>query len=265
MTRQTGTKLNRLLAEWPPGTVAVQAWLSQRGVSRQLAEAYRSTGWLQRLDRGVYGRAGDSVDWTGAVYAFQEQLGMSIHPAAKTALLMQGHAHFLPLGRGATVWLFGSSGEKLPAWFRQRDWDAKVRFTATHLLPADDHQGLTSRDAGGFTLTISAPERAALELLHLVPNRQSFEEAHLLFQGLTSLRPRLVRTLLEQCRSVKVKRLFMFLAESLDLPWARRIDLSNVDFGKGKRVIVKGGRFDPKYRITVPVTDSGGTGLATTP
>jgi hypothetical protein len=71
-------------------------------------------------------------------------------------------------------------------------------------------------------------------------------------ESLTTLRPGLVQSLLEQCRSVKVKRLFMFLAEHHNHAWVERLDLSKVDFGKGKRMIVKGGRFDAKYRITVP-------------
>jgi transcriptional regulator with AbiEi antitoxin domain of type IV toxin-antitoxin system len=38
-----------------------------------------------------------------------------------------------------------------------------------------------------------------------------------------------------------------------------KIDLAQIDFGKGKRMLVKGGRFDPKYKITVPNTEAGPT------
>ena len=51
---------------------------------------------------------------------------------------------------------------------------------------------------------------------------------------------------------MKVKRLFMYLAENCKHPWAGKVDLSKVDLGKGKRALVKGGRFDAKYQITVP-------------
>ena len=71
-------------------------------------------------------------------------------------------------------------------------------------------------------------------------------------EALTNLRPRLVQSLLEQCASVKVKRLFMYLAEACGHTWVKKLDLSKVSFGKGKRMIVKGGRWDPKYSITVP-------------
>jgi hypothetical protein len=255
MTGQIGTKLNRLLREWPRGTVAVQSWLTEQGVSRQLAEAYCKTGWLERLARGVYVRADDQADWMGAVHALQQQLGLTVHPAAKTALQMQGLGHFLAVGTGAPVTLFGAPQEKLPGWFRQRDWGARVRYTATSLLPRSSERGLTQRDTGTFSLTVSAPERAALELLHLVPHRESYEEARLLFEGLTTLRPKLVQQLLEECRSIKVKRLFLHLVEACGLPWVGKLDLGHVDLGRGKRVIVKRGRLDAKYQITVPRSD----------
>ncbi len=254
MTSREGTKLNRLLREWPRGTVGVQSWLTERGVSRQLAEAYRKTGWLERFARGVYVRADDQVEWTGAVHALQRQLGLTIHPAAKTALQMQGLGHFLAVGTGGPVTLFGAPQEKLPGWFRQHDWRTQVCYTGSNLLPASSEEGLTQRDLGAFSLTVSAPERAAFELLRLVPHRESYEEARLLFEGLTTLRPKLVQQLLEECRSVKVKRLFLHLAEVCGLPWAGKLDLDRVDLGRGKRVIAKGGHFDTKYQITVPAS-----------
>jgi hypothetical protein len=77
-----------------------------------------------------------------------------------------------------------------------------------------------------------------MEVLYGVPLVESFDEAKLLMEGLTTLRPRLVQGLLEKCASVKVKRLFMLLAESCKHSWVRKLDLTNVDFGKGKRASV---------------------------
>ncbi|MDX1251223.1 MAG: type IV toxin-antitoxin system AbiEi family antitoxin domain-containing protein [Gammaproteobacteria bacterium] len=44
----------------------------------------------------------------------------------------------------------------------------------------------------------------------------------------------------------------MVLAEACNHAWVKKLGLSKVDFGKGKRMIVKGGRLDTKYNITVP-------------
>jgi hypothetical protein len=252
MDSQSRSKINRLLTDWSRGTVAVQSWLSDRGVYRQLVEVYHKTGWLNRIGRGAFTRMDDRVDWTGGLYAIQEQMRLKIHAGGKTALQMHGYAHFLPLGKGGAVSLFGPPGEKLPAWFRKYDWGANIQYMTTGLFSDQTNVGLTKKETGSYVVTVSSPERAIMEVVFLVPQKESFEEATLLMEGLRNLRPRLVQNLLEQCQSVKVKRLFMLLAENCNHPWVKKLDLSRVHFGKGKRSIVKGGRLDPKYNITVP-------------
>ena len=71
-------------------------------------------------------------------------------------------------------------------------------------------------------------------------------------EGLATLSPRRLQKLLEACQSVKVKRLFLFLAERHNHAWFKRLDVSGVDLGAGKRALVDHGRYDAKYRITVP-------------
>lgn len=250
MAGETRSKLNRLLRAWPQGTVAVSGWLAERGAYQQLVHEYGKSGWLRRVGQGAYARAGDTVHWTGGLYAIQQQMRLPVHVGAKTALQMQGYAHFLPLRKEPAATLFGAPGTRLPAWFRRHNWGLDLRYSTAKLF--SDATGLTHKELGTYAITISAPERAIMEVLHLVPAHQSFDEAGLLMEGLSTLRPRLVQALLEQCRSVKVKRMFMFLAEARNHAWVKRLDLSKVDFGRGKRMIVKGGRFDPKYKITVP-------------
>ncbi len=266
MAGEIRSKLNRLLRAWPQGAVAVSRWLETQGAYQQLVHGYEKSGWIRRIGQGAYVRAGDTVDWTGGLNALQEQMQLPVHVGAKTALQMQGNAHFRPLRKGGSVSLFGAPGTRLPAWFRRHDWGVKLRYTTTKLFPdlparsaqaGDLSAGLTKRELGTYAVTVSTPERAIMEVLHFVPAGESFEEAGLLMEGLTTLRPDVVQALLEQCRSVKVKRLFMFLAERSGHAWVGKLDLSKVDFGKGKRMIVKGGRFDAKYNITVPDTDFG--------
>lgn len=255
MTSEPRSKLNRLLIKWPQGTVAVSRWMEAQGAYQQLVHEYEKSGWVQRIGQGAYVRAGDTVEWPGGMYAIQEQMKFPVHAGAKTALQMQGYAHFLPMGKGGSVSLFGTSGTRLPTWFRQYGWGIGLRYTTTKMFPDDLDAGLTKKELGKFVVTVSAPERAIMEVLYLVPAKETFEEASLLMEGLTTLRPRLVQLLLEQCRFVKVKRLFMFLAEAYNHAWVNKLDLSKVDFGKGKRMIVKGGRLNAKYNITVPDTN----------
>ena len=257
MAGETRSKLNRLLRTWPQGTVAASCWLEAQGVYQQLVHEYEKSGWVQRIGQGAYVRAGDTVEWSGGLHTLQEQIKLPVHAGAKTALQMQGYAHFLPMGKGGSVSLFGASGTRLPAWFLQYDWGAELRYATTKLFADDPDSGLTKKELATYAVTVSAAERAIMEVLYLVPAEETFEEAGLLMEGLTTLRPRLVQSLLEQCRSVKVKRLFMFLAEACNHAWVKKLELSKVNFGKGKRMIVKGGRLDAKYNITVPDTNFG--------
>ena len=65
--------------------------------------------------------------------------------------------------------------------------------------------------------------------------------------------------LLRECRSVKVKRLFLWFADQHGHAWVERLDREGVDLGSGKRMLFRGGKLDRKYRITVPEDlDAGG-------
>jgi hypothetical protein len=125
-------------------------------------------------------------------------------------------------------------------------------MTRTNLFPADVQEGFSDYAERDFSIKISSPERAALEMLHLVPRKVSFEEALLILENLVSLRPEVVEGLLVSCRSIKVKRLFLYMVEKHEHPWLPQLDLSGVALGKGKRMLVPGGRYEKKYRITVP-------------
>lgn len=112
--------------------------------------------------------------------------------------------------------------------------------------------GLKEFDTGNFAITISSPERAILETLYQVPREQDFQEAYYLIEALVDIRPKLMQTLLEECKSIKVKRLFLFLAQQAKLPVLKKLDLKKIDLGSGKRVIVKDGKLDSDYGITYP-------------
>lgn len=246
------SKLNQLLTKLPQGVVAAQPWLSRNGIYRQLAEGYCKSGWLKKIGRGAFVRINVSATWMGGLYTIQKQLGLSIHVGGKTALQRQGLAHFLPIGGGDTVSLFAQPPAKLPKWFKDHDWGVNIQSFSLHLFDSPATLGLTQETVDQFEITISLPERAMMELLHLVPETESFEGAKDMMECLTTLRPELVQALLEHCRSIKVKRLFLFLAEECGHNWVHEVKLERVNLGEGKRVIVKGGRLDPIYNITVP-------------
>ena len=197
---------------------------------------------LQRPIRNPFG--------PGALQAIQIQLKLPIHAGGETALRWHGYGHTAPMSSVPPAYLFGPQGMKLPSWFLKYDWENKIQYQTTDFLPYKKEFGFTQDRQTDITL--SSPERAIFETLLLMPQHITFEGAAHFMESLSTLRPDLITTLLRACRSVKVKRCFLYLADQINHAWFQRLDLSKVDLGKGKRVVISGGTFDRKYQITVP-------------
>ncbi|WP_422355622.1 type IV toxin-antitoxin system AbiEi family antitoxin [Roseivirga pacifica] len=249
MSTAKPSKINQLLKTQPRGTVLLASWLVDKGYSFDLQRRYRESQWLESIGSGAMIRTGDHVDISGALYSLQTQLGLSIHFGGKTALAMQGKAHYLELSK-QKVYLFGTKGENIPTWFRKHDWESQVEYYFTEFLSSKP--GLIEFQVKEFTIKISSPARAMLECLYLSPERQDLVECYQLMESLNNLRPKQVQELLEGCSSVKVKRLFLYLAERSGHTWFNHLQLDKIDLGKGKRSLVKKGVYIPKFQITVP-------------
>ena len=251
MRNETKSKINRLISQWPRGMPATASYLNTEGFSHDLLTKYKKSGWIQSFGRGAYILNGDKVEWPGALYALQTQLGLKVHPGGKTALELKGYAHYLAPAK-REIFLYGTQRLISPTWFRGDRLGMKITLIRTNLFPADSELGFSEFKEKDLILKISAPERAAMEMLHLVPGKVGFDEAFLIMENLATLRSEMVQRLLVMCRSIKVRRLFMFMAEKHGHPWVSDLDVSRLDLGKGKRMIVPKGRLDRKYRITVP-------------
>jgi hypothetical protein len=229
--------------------VATSPHLKALGLTPQDVQNYTTSRWLVSLGRGAFKRPAETVTWQGALYSVQSQLKLPVHVGALTALEMTGNSHYVRFA-DTKGYLFSPLHVVLPAWF-QAHWGDQVRHMQTKLLPGE--LGLTEQRAPeGFALQTAAPERAILELLHLAPKEFDLVEAGHIVEGMTSLRPKLMQSLLEACTSVKVRRLFLFLAERASLPVIRHLAVERIDLGKGDRSLVRMGRYVPKYRLLVP-------------
>lgn len=249
MNTEKSSKINSLLSAIPPGVALTTAWLVEQGYSLDLQKQYKKSQWFESIGSGALVRSGDEVDYLGGIYALQAQLGVSIHPAAKTALALQGRAHYLGLSE-KNVMLFGSQGEKLPKWFRSHNWGLHIDMKASSFLPSD--LGLVEIGHKGFKVKVSSPARALMECLYLAPEHQPLLEVYELMEGLNNLRPASVQKLLENCSSVKVKRLFLYMADKAGHDWFNYLKIEKIDLGTGKRSIVSNGFFISKYQITIP-------------
>lgn len=249
MDTQNKSKLKTLLAEHKPGTVVLPKWMESIGISRDLQKVYRKNGWLKSLGTGAFVRPHDAISWQGALYAIQKQAQLSVHVGALTALSMQGLSHYVRIV-DEKVLLFSPQDVLLPKWFITYKWGVELDHVKTSLFP--ERLGLTQHEQKDFSITISGPERACMECLYLAPKKLDLNECYQLIEGLSNLRPKLVQELLEKCSSIKVKRLFLFMAIKSNHQWLNYVDQSKIDLGKGDRSIVSGGVYNAKFQISIP-------------
>lgn len=242
-------KLKSLLDDWLPQTVVTSAYLRERGISPQHTQKYLASGWIEAVGGGAFKRKNDIILWEGALHSLQQQAGLAVHVGATTALAASGAQHYLRLGRKA-VYLFSAPGVALPLWFRRYDWGVDISHTQTKLLPPE--LGLTGQYQAGFQVTGSAPERAILETLHLAPAKLDLVECYQLMESLQNLRPKLMQELLESCNSIKVKRLFLFMAEKAQLPILKHLDAEHITLGLGARALARQGYYNSKYQLILP-------------
>jgi len=146
-----------------------------------------SEGWLKQLGHGAYLRTGSTVDWPGAVYALQAQLGLNAPPGAITAFAIRGYTQNVALG-GREIILFGNAGTKLPVWFASHPWSQLVTLVTTNVF-TKPNKATSMVKFEGIELEFATLERAAFEIMYLVPKRQSYEQALQVMESLTSLRP----------------------------------------------------------------------------
>ncbi len=259
MSLQKDEKLNKLLTLLPEGVAAPSLWLAEQGYSRQLVYKYVQSRWLVALGRGVYARPQLEVNWKGLVLGMQQLACLPFHIGGITALNLQGYAHYLPLGGEKNIHLWGLA--KVSAWVKAVSLTETLQFHTVQLFDSsvtDTATETVPTNVRDWSLLVSSPERAIMEVLYGVQDDvHSFTHAMELFEGLTTLRPAKVNYLLQHCNSIKVKRLFLFMMDRFNYSWAKRIDRDLVDIGRGKRVIVKGGKLDNKYLITVPAEIDG--------
>ena len=250
------SKIQNLILSWPPGAVFPVTVLVDRKYSHALLEHYRRSKWLESVGIGALKRAGDKLTVFGGVFGLQ-QLKLSVHVGAGTALELEGLSQYAPVAR-RPITLVGRPKERLPSWFRGYDWGVKVRYVTTDMFGAD-RVGLEEKDFGTFKILVSSPERAMFEELRGLKTAQDYQHCLELMENLWNGRPILLEQLLKHCTSFKVKRLFLHLASRTQQPWLERLSISSVDLGRGKRSIIKGGSFDSKYLITVPQISADGS------
>ena len=274
MGYEKGEKLNQLQRLLPTGLVVTAAWLNEHGYSSALLRKYVANGWLEQPARGIYRRPAGELLWQHVLISLQTLLETPVFVGGRTALEQQGLSHYVSQTNPREVHLYFAV--QPPGWLKKvpleenlvlhrtkrlfkntqmlssGTWNSERQaFLETNVTVPDD-LSLQSWGQWHWPLVMSKPERAVLELIDEVPGNETFHQADMLIEGLRTLSPRRMQTLLEECTSVKVKRLFLWFAERHQAPWLDELNYEHIDLGSGKRSLAPGGKLDRKYLITVP-------------
>lgn len=235
MSLSGDTPLKRLSKDLRPGTPIGRTWLSQRGISPQLAYRYVKSGWLEAVARGVFAKPGAPLELDPSLRLLVD-LAHRVHVGGKTALAWHGYRHNLSLA-GEPLTLYSRGRKPLPPWFVTRfrpHASSRVLFeeramSVMSVTENSDHAGVP----------VSEPERAALEMLSGVPGQQSVEEAGHLMESLVTLRREPMHELLVHCKSRKAVMLFFHFARASNLPVLGRLSAEPIPAPSKGRYVLK--------------------------
>ena len=223
-------KLNTLYRQWAPGTPLTSEDLAAQGISADLAVHYVRAGWLFRLARGVYCRPNDTLELNSSLLLLQRAIG-GLHVGGKSALDWYGVRHYV--SQQPVLNLYGWTAARLPSWFTERfpaEYHRKRLFDEPSADPI--HAGPFEKRNGAPR--VSAPERALLEVFSEVGVRQPLQEARELAESAYSLRADVLRDLLQRCSSVKTVRMCLQYGRELGLPWAAKLDPTQLPTGSAR-------------------------------
>jgi hypothetical protein len=223
-------KLNRLCSAVPEGAPLTAEDLRLFEISADLAVHYVRAGWLMRLERGVYCRAGSYPALEPSLRLLARKLD-GLHIGGKSALHWRGMPEYLcsrPM-----LHLYGWQASRLPHWFTQRFRAEYHRNRLFEERPAAP-RGVAPLEMNRSVPLVSVPERALLELLSQVGTRQPLQEARELVKGARDLRPDILCDLLKRCTSVKTVRLCLQLGRETLRPWAPQLDPTQLPTGSDR-------------------------------
>ena len=137
MGEQKQDKLNWLQRNLPEGLVVDAAWLERQGYSSSLRSKYVAHGWLDQVARGVYRRpralqlpAGpESLRWQHVMISLQTLLEYPVTVGGRTALELQGFAHYLSSAARREIHLYGA--KEPPNWLYKLKLEARFVFHNT--------------------------------------------------------------------------------------------------------------------------------------
>jgi hypothetical protein len=255
VTLKTDSTLEKCL---PEGQLVNRAWLQARGINRPRVDYALRAGKLEAVSHGVYRRPGPPLKWEHVVYSLNE-MGCRVHVGGRSALEMQGLAHYLPAGAVRRIDLYHT--HKVPEWVKVFQVPFCFAIHTQRIFSILTEAAIQSRPFGSWDWPIaySTPELAMIELLAELRDDADFSVVDKFFEAAVNLRPELLNALLRDCTQIKAKRLFLWFTRRHGHAWAPSLETGTIDLGRGKRMLIKGGVLDATYQITVPRQMNGGS------
>ena len=244
--------LNRIENILLDGMIVNRKWLYDRGIKRSTIDYYLRSKKLETLSHGIYRKAGPPLKWQHIIYSLQ-QFDFSVHVGGKTALELLGLSHYLQLNnKPQIISLYGTSS--MPQWINKIDNNIVFEYYKQKYFASLPKDALTSITFGhwDWELYISGVELALFEVLLHVNDEADFLIVDKYFESATTLRVSLINELLQTCKHIKTKRLFLWFSNRHNHQWLEKVEIDKIDLGSGKRVIIKNGALDTQYKITIP-------------
>lgn len=225
--------------------IFLSSWFEQHGISAKNVFDHKKYGWIESIGRGAYVRQGVKPDILAAVSAVQTQTTYSMHLGGLYSL-DQFHDIRQYIRNDLSPQIFTTETSSLPSWFKTTFEDSyKVKVAS--FLP--EELGIEERDYNGLRIRVSCLERSLLEMLY--NNEVSTNEAFQILELVPVLKPALMNNLLQNCKSIKVKRLFLYIASKTGYAWYNKLEIDKLDLGSGVREIDKDGSFNKDFNIIV--------------
>lgn len=244
---QMATKINILQQKSLPNGVLTSAYLAQNGIIRSEQVGYVRSGWLERISQGVYCFKSSTPTLYATLSSYAEQTDWEYHVGAYAALEIYGYSHYVAMTE-VPIHIFTNKDRMAPKWMQEYPWGRTLHNVSTMTL---GEKGITTREVDGVSIQVSSPERAFMECLLFAPEQYALMDLYYIMEMLNTLRPKMVQALLDDCSSVKVKRLFLYMAEKANHPWFKAIRTEHLDLGSGTRSFQANGKTIAKYKIVV--------------
>jgi len=225
--------LRDIILKTPQDFCYTPSFFNRKNISRTLVRNYVNNGWLRKIEKGLYCKRFNDPN---IVYACINE--GDFHIGGLSAIEKHGASHYIRFDDKCYIY---TNKKRLKKWVKSENFNLDIKKIHHNVF----NTGFGIKDG------VSCLERAIIEMIHIAPSVHTVQECEYIMDGLSTLRPNYLQKLLEGCKNIGTKRVFLYLARKSGWKWYDKIDQSKIDLGNGKRSIIKGGKLDNEFDIVI--------------